>query len=298
MVSVIVGAYRHEAFIAQAVESVLAQQTDFPFEVLITEDCSPDRTRDIVTNLQRRRPDVIRLFLSEHNLNDNTVTTRAWEAARGKYIATLDGDDYWTDSLKLQKQVEFMERHPDVFICGHAVSLVDAHGRTLAPRADVETEEDRDLSREDLAAGYCFRYASVLFRNNTRLPPHELFNDVVNADSFMFAFFANFGGGYVSREVMAAYRLHPGGTGSTLDARRAADHRNRTLSRIPKAVEGSLRSIAYAKLLAHALREDYALRRKLRQIPYALVMAALYLTPASARYLARRAVRWIFKRGR
>ena len=114
LVSVIVVTYRHEAFIAQAVESALSQKTDFPIEILISEDCSPDRTREIVTDLQRRHPETIRLFLSERNQNDNEVITRAWKVARGRYIACLDGDDYWTDPLKLQKQVEFLDQHPDI----------------------------------------------------------------------------------------------------------------------------------------------------------------------------------------
>src|SRR5688572_1119763 len=78
VVSVIVITYQHEQFIAQAVESVLRQQTRFPVEILISEDCSADATRAIVTDLQRRHPDRIQLFLSERNQNDNEVITRAW----------------------------------------------------------------------------------------------------------------------------------------------------------------------------------------------------------------------------
>src|SRR5688572_25005346 len=107
VVSVIVITYRHEAFIEQAVQSVLSQKTDFSFEVLISEDLSPDATREIVEMLRSREPDRIRTFLSERNQNDNAVLARAWRAARGKYIAFLDGDDYWTDPNKLQKQVDF-----------------------------------------------------------------------------------------------------------------------------------------------------------------------------------------------
>lgn len=296
VVSVIVVTYRHEAFIAQAVESVLSQQTDFPIEILISEDRSPDRTRDIVTELQRRHPTTIRLFLSERNQNDNAVLTRAWEAALGTYIAVLDGDDYWTEPLKLQKQVEFLERHPNVFVCGHAVTVVDEHGKDLKASKGFDIHEDRYLSREDLAAGYCFPLLSVLFRNNKTVPPHKIFNDVFNADSFMFAFFANFGGGYVSREVMGAYREHPGGTWSTLDPRRAADYRNAMLSRIPKVLSGSLRSIAYAKIASHSLREDYRWSRKLHQIPHAVVMMLVSLTPQSATYLVKRLIGRVFMR--
>ena len=288
LISVIIATYRHEAFIAQAVGSALSQQTDFPIEILISEDCSPDRTRDIVVDLQRRHPETIRLFLSERNQNDNEVVTRAWKAARGRYIAMLDGDDFWTDPLKLQKQVNFLERHPDVFICGHAVTIVDEYGRERLGTSNFDIHEDRDLRREDLAAEVPFPSCSVVFRNNGQLPPGALFNDVVNADTFMFGFFANFGGGYISREVMAAYREHAGGESFGLDARRAADRRSKTLSRIPGVLHGSLRSIAYARLLAHALRHDYLWSRRARQIPYALVMMLRWMTPSAAAYLFTR----------
>jgi hypothetical protein len=137
---------------------------------------------------------------------------------------------------------------------------------------------------------------SVLFRNNKRVPPHRIFTDVFNADSFMFSFFANFGAGYVSRDVMGAYRAHPGGAWSTLDARRATDHRNATLSRIPKVLSGSLRSIAYAKFLSHSLWEDDRWSRKMGQIPYAVVMMLVSLTPRSAAYLVKRFIRRVFPR--
>lgn len=238
-------------------------------------------------DLQRRHPDTIRLFLSERNQNDNAVITRAWEAARGRYIAILDGDDYWTDPLKLRKQVDFLERHPDVFVCGHAMSVVDETGRELKP-STFDIHDDRSFSREDLAAGAFLPISSVLFRNNRQIPPHAIFNDVFNADSFMLSYFANFGAGYVLREVMGAYREHPGGAWSSLDARRAADHRNATLSRIPTVLSGSLRSIAYARWLAHALWDDYRCSRRLRQVPYALVMMLASMRPRAVAYLAKR----------
>jgi glycosyltransferase involved in cell wall biosynthesis len=288
VVSVIVITYQHEQFIAQAVESVLRQQTRFPVEILISEDCSADATRAIVTDLQRRHPDRIQLFLSERNQNDNEVITRAWAVARGKYIAVLDGDDYWTDPLKLQKQVDFLEQHPSVFICGHAVSFVDGAGQPLADTPPAPAR-DRAVSREDLAAGYMFHVVAALFRNNRVMPPAASFNNVYNADTYMSAFFSNFGSGHVLRDVMGAYRIHAGGAWSTLDLKRAADHRNVTLWRIPRALHGSMRSVAYAACLAHALWEDYRWPRKLRQIPHAALMMLVYMTPRTALYLAKRA---------
>jgi hypothetical protein len=129
---------------------------------------------------------------------------------------------------------------------------------------------------------------SALFRNNGAIPPCEVFNDVYNADSFLYAYFANFGGGYVSRQVMGAYRVHPGGALSGLDGRQATDHRNTTLWRIPIVMDRRTRAVAYAACLAHALWEDYSWPRRLRQIPYAALMTLVYITPRTAWYLAKR----------
>ena len=93
--------YNHEQYIAHAIESVLAQQTDFPFEILISEDYSTDSTRDILSKYQQRFPEQIQLFLSNCNQSDNQVMTRALLGAKGQYIAILEGDDYWTSTNKL-----------------------------------------------------------------------------------------------------------------------------------------------------------------------------------------------------
>ena len=89
-----------------------------------------DGTRGIIRKFHEQNPGRVRLFLSHRNLNDNSVMTRAWQCARGRYIAILDGDDYWTEPHKLQRQVDFLEQHPETFLCGHAVNVIDETGRS------------------------------------------------------------------------------------------------------------------------------------------------------------------------
>src|SRR5882757_3380448 len=105
-VSVIVVTYNHENFVAQAIESVLAQSTNRLLEVIISEDKSTDRTRDIVKDYARR-DERIRLILSERNLRSNEVVGRALRSARGRYVCILDGDDYWLANDKLEQQATF-----------------------------------------------------------------------------------------------------------------------------------------------------------------------------------------------
>jgi glycosyltransferase involved in cell wall biosynthesis len=284
MVTAIVVTYNHAPYIRQAVESVLQQRTDFDVEVIISEDCSTDDTRRIVLELQDRHPASIRVILSERNQNDNDVLTRAWAVARGRYIAYLDGDDFWSDPGKLQKQVRLLEQHPEVFICGHSVRVIDGNGETLSDNK-FATREDRFLSPEDLAWGYCFPWLSILFRNNGHIPPAAEFNTVFNADFYLYHYFSRWGGGFVSAEVMGVYRSHAGGAWSGIDDRRAVDHVTATLWRVPHALSPDLKAIGYAALLWHTLHEDYSRTRRVKNGVRSAIMILLTLRWRSFRYL-------------
>ena len=95
-VTVLVMTYNHAKFISKAIDSVLMQKTSFNYEIIVSEDCSTDGTKEIVLEYQQRFPHQIRLLLSEQNIHSNAVVTRGIYAAKGEYIALLDGDDYWT----------------------------------------------------------------------------------------------------------------------------------------------------------------------------------------------------------
>jgi len=129
LVSVCIQTYQHRSFIRECLDSVLQQKTDFPFEIIIGEDESTDGTRDICIQYAQQYPGKIRLFLREEKDKvyvDGVKTGRFnflnnLRKARGKYISLLDGDDYMLDDRKLQKQVNFLETHPELSCCGHKV---------------------------------------------------------------------------------------------------------------------------------------------------------------------------------
>src|SRR5438128_1378970 len=116
-VSVILVTYNHGQYVAEALDSILGQQTQFPFELIITEDCSTDGTRDIVTAYANKNPDKIRVLFSESNINTNYVMSRAIAVARGEYVALIDGDDFWTCKKKLQRQVDFLDARSECSLC-------------------------------------------------------------------------------------------------------------------------------------------------------------------------------------
>lgn len=119
LLSIVTITYNHEPFIAQTIEGVLMQQVNFPIEFIIAEDCSTDGTRAICQQYADQCPELIRLITSESNVGAIANERRAMLAARGKYIAFCEGDDYWTDPLKLQKQVDFLEAHPAYSVTFH-----------------------------------------------------------------------------------------------------------------------------------------------------------------------------------
>ncbi len=216
-VSVLLVTYNHEKYVAQAIESVLAQQTSFGFELLISEDCSTDRTREIVQGYQRANPGRIRLFLSERNLCDCSVITRAWMAAEGRYVAMLDGDDYWTSTEKLQRQRDYLDAHPEYSACCHNGLIIWDDSREppkiyhTEGKKTILVETDVWLENDILACSMMHR------RNSVRSFP-EWYRGAVVGDWPLNMLSAARGPIRYLPEVMAVYRQHAGGYLSTRSA--------------------------------------------------------------------------------
>lgn len=216
VVSVIVLTYNHESFIANALDSVLAQRADFPVEILISEDDSTDGTRDIVREYAAKNATRVRLLLSDRNLNSNEVTARAIEAARGRYLAIMDGDDYWTSPEKLQCQVSFLEAHPDCSVCFHDMTVVDTAGHLLEStfvRKDVARLTDLD----DILVGNYVPGSAAMIRRLSLSPLPLWLNEAPYCDWALLVLAARQGRLGFLAEVLGAYRRHAGGVWSGLD---------------------------------------------------------------------------------
>ena len=128
-VSVCVLAYNHERYVAQCLDSILAQKTTFDFEVLVRDDASTDGTVDVLRRYEQRHPDKVRLILEPRNTWNDPAFTPVFgrvfaPRARGRYLATCEGDDFWICDTKLQQQFDYMEGHPECGLCGHAARIV------------------------------------------------------------------------------------------------------------------------------------------------------------------------------
>jgi glycosyltransferase involved in cell wall biosynthesis len=218
-VSVSMITYNHEKYVAQAIESVLAQQTNFPIELVIGEDCSTDATRTICEAYAARYPDIIRLLPLTENQGFQRNFIRTLSACEGKYIALLDGDDFWDEPQKLNKQAQFLEENALFNMVFHNVHVLknDKMDGLVYP-------EDRKsvISISDILSHDYTQTCSILFRAAPfrEIPPEDaekwIYNDVT-----LFSLILSKGtlGRYMP-DVMATYRIHEGGVWSMVDIRK------------------------------------------------------------------------------
>jgi glycosyltransferase involved in cell wall biosynthesis len=209
--SIVVATYNHAPFIDRALSSVVEQRADFDFEIVISEDASTDGTTDIVRAWQARYPDRIRLILSERNVRSNRVIARGFEAARGDYIALLDGDDFWTSPDKLARQVAMLDADPGLSLCFTNAQVVDPSGAQMG-RLWTPQDIGPRLTLADLWQGNPFATCGSLFRRACVpvIPDwYDAFFPVT--DWPLYILFAEHGDIGFLPESMGAYRLHPGG---------------------------------------------------------------------------------------
>jgi len=209
-VSVCIIAFNQQAFIAQAVESALRQETSFETEVIVADDHSTDATPEILAALSHPR---LRVITRQKNLGVNANLAATLQECRGTYIALLEGDDYWTDPSKLQRQHDALEANPGCAICFHPV-LVLREGR-IAER--IPRHIPRRTSLIDLLGrGNYISTPSVMFRNRVQEGFPPWFFELRIGDLPLNVMNARFGDILMLDRAMAVYRVHAGGTFSSI----------------------------------------------------------------------------------
>ncbi|MDH3755711.1 MAG: glycosyltransferase [Acidimicrobiia bacterium] len=218
-VSVSIITYNHEDYIAEAIESILGQETSFPVEILVGEDCSPDGTRQVIEELQRQHPGRITLRAYDENVGAGQNYLDGLAGARGEYIATLDGDDHWVSPHKLARQVALLEANPELSMCFHAV--IESDGTDAAIAYPQERKSRYEL--RDLAEWIGINQSSILLRASARPEPiPDWFRDCPFGDWPTYVLWAQRGPiGYID-EVLGLHRLHGGGVWSSMRADRVA----------------------------------------------------------------------------
>ena len=210
-VSVAMITYNHEQFIAEAIEGVLMQKTDFAVELVIGDDCSTDGTRAIVRSYGEGYPERIRLLLPEHNLGAHANFVATIDACGGQYIALCEGDDYWTDPLKLQKQVEFLEAHPECAMCFHEAYDLWPNGHKTEYVRSRQTDIKPFYGLEDVVVRHFIPTASIVYRNGLTDVSHSGFPQITAGDWMLHVMLAEKGALAFLDQNWSVRRVHPGG---------------------------------------------------------------------------------------
>ena len=215
LVSVMMVTYNQEAYVRTALDSILEQQVDFEYEIVIGEDYSTDRTRAIITEYQQQYGEKIRPLFHEKNLG----VSRNWEftmhQCRGTYVALLEGDDYWTNPHKLQKQVDFLAARPDFSMCFHNTRVGYEGGATPPPSHLMTQATQVEFTLDDVTRDWHIATGSVMYRRVLLPALPAWVHDSVVVDLPLLATLASRGRVGFLNEEMSVYRVNSGGVSQT-----------------------------------------------------------------------------------
>ncbi len=218
LVSVCVQTYQHSKYIEKCIEGILKQETDFPIEILLGDDESTDGTRETCIKYAEKYPEKIRLFLHsrKNNITVGGKPTGRFNlfynlfSAKGKYIALCEGDDYWTDPLKLQKQIDYISNNENCNLVFTDVQLLDqSESKFESNWADIRKNI---YQFKDLVERNVITTCTVIFRNpNKNAELHEWLKHFTIGDYPLYLFLLRNGYAYYLNDITAVYRQHTGG---------------------------------------------------------------------------------------
>lgn len=264
LVTVLIVTYNHVGFIAAAIDSALAQQTNFDVEIIISEDASTDGTRTIVEDYAARFPSCIRLLLSEINLRSNETVARGLRAAQGEFVALLDGDDCWTATDKLQRQADFLRNNPEC-----AAHFFNATIQGRAPTGTLWTPQTQ-ARRVDLAQiwhGNPYATAAGMLRlAPIRAVPDWYHGFFPRTDWPLYILCAISGLLAFDPDPVALYRLHEGGMFSPQSEASKLDSTFAFLTNMDRCLGGQYHDMARAgcSQLFYDWAEDYLSKGQLQ----------------------------------
>ena len=216
LVSVFCKTYNHERYLRTCLESLVSQVTDFDYEILVHDDASTDNTQDIIREYEKRYPGLIKpiyQIVNQYSQRINTTVKFLLPRARGKYIAICEGDDFWTDVYKLQKQVDFLETHPDYSLCGHAAYYADENNSLSEKEFFRPYNQSQCIPFSEILKGWRLATNSLVYRRDARgdgVIPYQ--HDCPNGDYAAVVYLGLKGKIYYLDELMSAYRRNSVGS--------------------------------------------------------------------------------------
>ena len=217
LVSVVSITYNHEPYIRDCLEGFLMQKTTFPMEIIVHDDASTDHTADILREYYEKRPDLFHVIIERENQysQHKSIAAPLYEMAQGKYIAICEGDDYWTDPLKLQKQFDFMEANGEYSCCFHNAFLLNAGTGTKTEYYKKQLKKNWTLNDVIKGGGGLMPTASMLFRAEYMKDFGEFRAGCPVGDYSLAIHLANKGLTHYDQDIMSVYRISVPGSWST-----------------------------------------------------------------------------------
>ena len=214
MVSIICNTYNQESYIRLALDSFLKQKTNFKYEVIVHDDASDDSTKDIIREYADNYPDIIKPIIEQENQyskNVNITLDIDLPKAKGKYFAFCEGDDYWIDENKLQKQVDYMESHPNCTLCIHNAIKVNREGKVLGQYGNFKQDSIITMDTVIKSGGeFCATNSIMAPTRLVQTVPNYLSNYCI--DYFWQLYLAGEGYAYAFADDMSAYRINAVGS--------------------------------------------------------------------------------------
>lgn len=271
--------YGHEKFIEQAINGVLMQQVDFDIEFIIANDCSPDRTDAIVKKIITESPNITWIKYTNHESNLGMMPNFVWalKQAKGKYIALCEGDDYWTDPFKLQKQVDFLEKNINYSMCFHSVTIYNKISNKIYPEI---VAENRNYPIDELLLTKTAHTVSFMFKNEYLTANIFLHKSLFAGDVLVALLMAEKGMVYGMQEEMAVYRIHPNGISNFESTRLGILHQKRFIKQyiyIKNTFKTLSKKAINAKIVDHCITvAKYYLKKRNPQTLIYIALAIYY----------------------
>ena len=211
LVSICCLTYCHKPYISQCIEGFLMQETSFEYEIIIHDDASNDGTREILEEYASKYPTLFKLILQDENQYSKGIDVMAilFSYATGKYIAMCEGDDYWTDPLKLQKQVDFLEKNHEYVLCSHNYDNYNEETQLMAVNKSMNGDYAYNI--DNLAEGLWLCHPLTVVFRISAFNSNEYSKYKYSIDAVLFFYLLKQGKGYYIDRNMAVYRSHHGG---------------------------------------------------------------------------------------
>ncbi len=258
-VSVISTVYNHEKYIRQALQSIVDQITNFPFEVIVHDDASTDGSAEIIKEFEEKYPDIIKPIYQTENIHSQGIKSSEFTIpkTRGKYIALCEGDDFWTDNSKLQRQFDFLESHPDYVLVAHQCDVVNERGEYMHPFSKrMQSVYEKG---EVLLDTNAFQTATMFYRKSAVEQNSEFLKSVSSFDYVLKSVFSTEGKTYILPQTMSAYRQASDGSWTV----RIFQNKTKRIAHIKQSIAFFEKLDAYRNGEFHDLISQQIRRREL-----------------------------------